>query len=80
MYEKLTFENVAPVAQKIMDAFANKEFDCVELAYNRFQNAAVQIPTEEQYLPVSRSEESGTKKRQPSIIFSSQTRKTLFEN
>jgi F-type H+-transporting ATPase subunit gamma len=62
IYEKLTFENVAPVAQKIMDAFANKEFDCVELAYNRFQNAAVQIPTEEQYLPVSPSEESGTKK------------------
>jgi F-type H+-transporting ATPase subunit gamma len=62
LYEKLTFENVAPVAQKIMDAFANKEFDRVELVYNAFRNAAVQIPTEEQYLPVSRTEESGAKK------------------
>jgi F-type H+-transporting ATPase subunit gamma len=35
-----------------MDAYSNKEFDRVELIYNAFKNAAVQIPTTEQYLPV----------------------------
>ncbi len=62
LFDKLTFDNVSPVAQRIMDAFSNKEFDVVELAYNKFQNAAVQIPTLEQYLPVVRSEESSAKK------------------
>lgn len=52
LFDKLTFENVAPVAEKIMTSFLNKQFDKVILVYNQFRNAAVQIPTEEQLLPV----------------------------
>jgi len=49
----LTFDNVAGVADQIMKSFTNKEFDRVELVYNQFKNAAVQILSHEQFLPVS---------------------------
>ncbi|GIV28060.1 MAG: ATP synthase gamma chain [Bacteroidia bacterium] len=56
LFDKLTFDNVAPFAEEIMAAFANKQFDKVVLIYNRFKNAAVQLPTAEQLLPVEQSE------------------------
>jgi F-type H+-transporting ATPase subunit gamma len=52
IFDGLTFEKVATVAQQIMDAFVAGEFDRVVLVYNRFKNAAVQITTTEQFLPV----------------------------
>jgi F-type H+-transporting ATPase subunit gamma len=52
LFDDLTFSHVAPVAEKIMQVFANGQFDKVELVYNQFKNAAVQIPTAENYLPV----------------------------
>ena len=52
LYDELTYANVAPVAEKIMQVFADGQFDKVELIYNQFKNAAVQITTTEQYLPV----------------------------
>jgi F-type H+-transporting ATPase subunit gamma len=53
LFDDLTFSNVAPVAEKIMQLFVNGQFDKVELVYNQFKNAAVQITTVEQYLPVA---------------------------
>jgi F-type H+-transporting ATPase subunit gamma len=52
LFDKLSYENSAPVMEKITEAFLNKEFDKVVVVYNQFRNAAVQIPTEEQLLPV----------------------------
>ncbi|MCW3075821.1 MAG: synthase gamma chain [Bacteroidetes bacterium] len=52
LFDKLNFANVSPVAEQIMNAFLNKQFDKVILVYNQFRNAAVQIPTEEQFLPI----------------------------
>jgi len=52
VFDNLTFETVAPVAQSIMDKFANAEFDKVVVLYNQFRNAAIQIPTNEDFLPV----------------------------
>lgn len=52
VFDGLSFEKVAPVAERIMQGFAAGEFDRVILLYNRFKNAAVQITTEEQFLPV----------------------------
>ncbi|MCW5899817.1 MAG: ATP synthase F1 subunit gamma [Flavobacteriales bacterium] len=53
LYDGLNFDKVAPVAQLIMDAYAEGEYDRVVLFYNKFKNAAVQITTEEQYLPIA---------------------------
>jgi F-type H+-transporting ATPase subunit gamma len=54
LFDQLSFENVAPVAVRLMEGFLNKEFDKVEVLYNGFKNAAVQLPTIEQFLPVER--------------------------
>jgi F-type H+-transporting ATPase subunit gamma len=56
LFDKLTFERVSPFAEEVMSAFANKQFDKVVLIYNRFKNAAVQLPTAEQLLPVNQVE------------------------
>jgi len=52
IFDKLTFQNVVPVAQTIMDEFEAGKYDRVELVYNQFKNAAVQIQTAEQFLPI----------------------------
>ncbi|MBL7918181.1 MAG: ATP synthase F1 subunit gamma, partial [Bacteroidia bacterium] len=56
LFDKLTYENVAPFAEQIMTSFVNKQFDKVVLVYNQFKNAAVQIATDEQFLPVAPAE------------------------
>ncbi len=52
IFDDLTFERVSKVGQKIMDAFAYKQFDEVILIYNEFVNAASQKVNAEQLLPI----------------------------
>ena len=52
VYDDLTFENVAVIAEKIMQLFAEGNYDKIELVYNQFKNAATQITTVEQFLPI----------------------------
>jgi F-type H+-transporting ATPase subunit gamma len=52
LLNNLTFDNVAVVAGEIMKSFVKGEYDRVEIIYNHFKNAAVQIITEEQFLPL----------------------------
>ncbi len=52
LYDGLSFDKVAPVAEAIMAKFAAGEYDRVELFYNKFKNAASQIATQEHYLPI----------------------------
>ncbi|MGQ7869037.1 ATP synthase F1 subunit gamma [Sunxiuqinia sp. sy24] len=57
LLESLTFEQTSEVASRLMADFAEKRYDRIELVYNEFKNAAVQICTVEQFLPVEISEE-----------------------
>jgi F-type H+-transporting ATPase subunit gamma len=57
LYDDLTFENASPIALELMDEFAKGSFDHIDLVYNRFKNAATQILTDEQYLPIIPSAE-----------------------
>jgi len=56
VYAALTFENVTKITEAIMDGFIKGDFDRVEVVYNRFKNAAVQILTTEQLLPLPKTE------------------------
>lgn len=56
IFDTLTFENVATVAQTLMDKFAAGEYDRIELVYNHFKNAATQIVKAEQFLPLAPAE------------------------
>lgn len=53
IFDKLTYENVSPIAEKLMNFFAEKEYDRIEVVYNKFKNAATQILSTEQYLPIA---------------------------
>ena len=52
LFDGLNFDKAAPIAELIMAKFAEGKYDRVVLFYNKFKNAATQITTEEQYLPV----------------------------
>lgn len=69
VFDSLTFANVAPIAERIMKAFAEGTYDKVMLVYNQFKNAAVQITQLEQFLPVVPSAASGKKAAKVDYIF-----------
>lgn len=50
--DNLTFSNAVPLIEDIMQSYAEGSYDQVLLVYNRFKNAAVQILTTDQYLPI----------------------------
>ncbi|WP_233898864.1 ATP synthase F1 subunit gamma [Tenacibaculum piscium] len=52
IFDDLTYDNVAQVAQKIMDLYVAGSYQKIELVYNQFKNAATQIPQLEQFLPI----------------------------
>ncbi|MCK9218827.1 MAG: ATP synthase F1 subunit gamma [Bacteroidales bacterium] len=55
LFDHLTFNNVAPLAEKLMKAYAAKEYDRIDLVYNQFKNAAVQRLVVEQFLPITQN-------------------------
>jgi F-type H+-transporting ATPase subunit gamma len=52
IFTGLSFDKVQAAAKYAMDTFANKEVDAVELVYSEFKNAATQVYSAEQFLPV----------------------------
>ena len=56
LYNDLSFENASVITEGIMTGFANGDYDRVEVVYNQFKNAGMQILVSEQLLPVPRTE------------------------
>ena len=52
VFEDLTFENVAKIADALMAQFESGAVDKIELVYNKFKNAATQIILTEPFLPI----------------------------
>ncbi len=52
IYEELTFERSTKLSQMIMDLYLAGDYDHVDIVYNQFKNAATQILTTEQFLPI----------------------------
>ncbi len=52
VYEDLTFDNVAEIAEVLMDKFLTHKADKIVLVYNKFKNAATQEIMTEQFLPI----------------------------
>ena len=53
IFDNLTFENVAGIAENLTEKFVSGEYDKIELVYNQFKNAATQIVQTEQFLPLA---------------------------
>lgn len=75
--EKPDYNEASKVAQAITEGFTNGKFDRVELLYNHFKNAGVQIPTEDQFLPLPTIEAKGNTNR---LYFVEPDPKAFVEN
>ena len=53
IFDHLTFENVAEIADDLTQKFLSGQYDRIELVYNQFKNAATQIVITEQFLPLA---------------------------
>ena len=53
VFDALTFENVAHIAEILTEKFTSGAYDKIELVYNQFKNAATQIIQVEQFLPLA---------------------------
>ena len=69
VFDDLTFENISTIADKVMRMFLNKEYDIVQIVYNKFKNAATQIVTQEQYLPIENNKSKDDEKDSSDYIF-----------
>lgn len=56
LWNELTYANVAPVAEQLMDAYANGKIDKVVLIFNHSKNVATQVVKTSQLLPVVQDE------------------------
>ena len=56
IFDKLSFEHVSPIIKEIINDYAVGHYDRIELIYNQFKNAGLQILAEKQYLPILHEE------------------------
>jgi len=77
IFDNLTFDFVAEVAEKIMNLYVDGTYDKIEIIYNRFKNAATQIPQVEQFLPIKPVE--GDTNESADYIFEPSKEKIVLE-
>ncbi len=58
LYDEFSYLNVKSIASKIMQLYTDEKYDEVILVYNHFKNAATQIITKEQLLPISEKKDN----------------------
>lgn len=56
IFDKLSFDVVSNITETVMSNFKEGKFDEVYIIYNKFVNAATQVVTTEQVLPISMAE------------------------
>lgn len=69
IWDDLTFERVTLITEEIMRMFLNKEYDRVEVVYNKFKNASTQIISQETFLPLKSLNEDKEKQISKFYIF-----------
>jgi len=52
IFDDLTFDNGAVIADRLMQMFEAGNYDKIVLVYNKFKNAATQVVMHEQFLPI----------------------------
>ena len=53
LYDDFSYSNVRLIANNIMGLYTEEKYDEIVLVYNHFKNAATQIITKEQFLPIA---------------------------
>ncbi len=52
LFDNLNFEQTTKISEMVMDLYVGGDYDHVEIVYNQFKNAATQVLTLEQFLPI----------------------------
>ncbi len=78
LFDSLSFDNVAPLAEQLMADFTTHRYDRILLVYNQFKNAAVQVMATEQFLPVKMAA-GGQKKVRTDYIFEPSKKEIVTE-
>lgn len=78
IFDKLTYDNVSVIVDSIMTQFTSGKYDKVIMVYNKFKNAASQILTTEQLLPVIPTKVEG-QSTQSDYIFEPEKEKIIEE-
>ena len=78
VYDNFSYSSVKEIAENIMQRFESEEYDEIVLVYNHFKNAATQIITKEQYLPI-RDDAEETSNAPGDYIFEPNSTKILEE-
>ena len=79
IFDDLTYENNAQIAQKLMNLFTDGTYDKIILIYNKFKNAATQIIMNEQFLPIVSNQEPDEKVEVSDYIFEPSKEKIVEE-
>ena len=69
IFDELSFENISLIGDLLMNKFLSKEFDKIEIVYNKFKNAATQIVTTEQFLPIENNNSEDDQNDSADYIF-----------
>ena len=69
IFDELTFENISLIGEVLMNKFLAKDFDKIEIVYNKFKNAATQIVTTEQFLPIENNNSEDDQNDSTDYIF-----------
>ena len=69
IFDKLTYDESTKISSELMESFASGAYDKIVVVYNKFKNAATQIITTSQYLPIEQTEASTSKKINYDYIF-----------
>jgi len=79
LMDKPNFEGAKAISDQLIDDFLAKKVDKVDLLYNHFKSTAVQIPTDEIFLPIDLSKQTGGKSI-PTDYIIEPDRKTLLNS
>jgi F-type H+-transporting ATPase subunit gamma len=77
VYDDLTFESVAAIAEELMALYKEGTYDQIILVYNKFKNAATQQVMTEQFLPIAPAE--GNSVPQTDYIFEPEKAKIVAQ-
>ncbi len=69
IFDNLTYETIKPIANALMDAFVEGRYDCIDIVYNEFINAASQKVIRHQLLPLLPKEEEATALKRVDYLF-----------
>ena len=62
LLDNLTYDNVVPFAERLMNDFKERKYDRIIFVYNQFKHAGTQILVHEQFLPIAVENENDDEK------------------